>query len=270
MKNDNEKTKYNEGKALTYFKSFSGDNIKKIKVTADIIYSELEINKKITPQEIKDRYHELDEDTGEVYKYFTNSNYVLDVGQALQNKGLEWSETSKLLEKIGDAFKFFDQSTPLPNPHYPPDYFRIGITSKENFDFFYKQLSKFVSQKNQGAREFIKIKDVRLDVENYLLEINNGEKLIYFKSRKNSKELDKETKRFKVLALLWEFRWELKDNKVIKKGDFFTLDNIRRNTKIVSDDAVRKQIERLNNIFKEEKVPVEIEGQERCRLVIHK
>src|SRR3989338_11018135 len=55
------------------------------------------------------------------------------------------------------------------------------------------------------------IKDARLDEQNYLLEINNGEKIISFKSKKQGEGLEKETKQFKILYQLWEFRWEFKN-----------------------------------------------------------
>ncbi|TSC79985.1 MAG: hypothetical protein G01um101429_297 [Parcubacteria group bacterium Gr01-1014_29] len=117
----------------------------------------------------------------------------------------------------------------------------------------------------------IKIKDARLDEQNYLLEINNGEKIISFKSKKKGEGLEKETKQFKILYHLWEFRWELKDGKVLKKGDFTSLDNLVRGSGSESTEAAYKHIQRLNKRFKNESVAIEIAGEnEKYRLIINK
>ena len=134
----------------------------------------------------------------------------------------------------------------------------------------------------------ILIKDARLDEQNYLLEINNGEKVISFKSKKKIKELDFEedltqeekeqlgretlkTKQWKILYHLWDFRWELKDGRVLKKGDYTSLDNLVRGSGSESTEAAYKHIQRLNNRFKNEGVAIEIKGEnEKYRLIINK
>ena len=134
----------------------------------------------------------------------------------------------------------------------------------------------------------ILIKDARLDEQNYLLEINNGEKVISFKSKKKIKELDFEedltqeekeqlgretlkTKQWKILYHLWDFRWELKDGRVLKKGDYTSLDNLVRGSGSESTEAAYKHIQRLNNRFKDEGVAIEIKGEnEKYRLIINK
>ena len=134
----------------------------------------------------------------------------------------------------------------------------------------------------------ILIKDARLDEQNYLLEINNGEKVISFKSKKKIKELDFEedltqeekeqlgretlkTKQWKILYHLWDFRWELKDGRVLKKGDYTSLDNLVRGSGSKNTEAAYKHIQRLNNRFKDEGVAIEIKGEnEKYRLIINK
>lgn len=117
----------------------------------------------------------------------------------------------------------------------------------------------------------ILIKDARLDESNYFLEINNGEKIISFKSKKKGSGLEKETKQFKVLYHLWDFRWELKDSKVLKKGDYASLDSLARGSGSESKEAAYKHIQRLNNRFKNEGVAIEIKGEnEKYRLIINK
>ena len=116
------------------------------------------------------------------------------------------------------------------------------------------------------------IKDVRLDKQNYQLEINNGEKIISFKSRKKGKGLEKETKLFNILCHFWDFRWEeLKNHKVLKKGDWVSLGNLTIASKSDSEQAAYKSIQRLNTRFTREGAAVEIQCEnERYRLVIYK
>ena len=117
----------------------------------------------------------------------------------------------------------------------------------------------------------ILIKDARLDEQNYLLEINNGGKVISFKSKKKGSGLEKETKQFKVLYHLWDFRWELKNGRVLKKGDYTSLDNLVKGSGSKSIGAAYKHIQRLNNRLKNEGVTIEIEGEnEKYRLIINK
>ena len=133
-------------------------------------------------------------------------------------------------------------------------------------------------KKNQGNSVINKtkttaiiIKNIRLDNENYFLEINNGEKVIPFKSRKKGKGFEKETKQFRVLYHLWDFRWELKDDKVLKKGDFVSLDNLAKGSGSKNTGATYKHIQRLNTRFENEGVAIKISGEnEKYRLIINK
>jgi hypothetical protein len=141
--------------------------------------------------------------------------------------------------------------------------------------------------------ERIKIKHARLDEDNYLLEINNGEKIISFKSKKKIKkgldlenhltkeqeeELKKEefkTKQFKILAELWRFKWEKVSGKVREvsggESDYTTLENLAKYAQCPSIGAGRRHIYRLNTIFKKENVPIEIEiKNNKTRLIIEK
>ncbi len=124
---------------------------------------------------------------------------------------------------------------------------------------------------NRAKATCILIKDARLDEQNYFLEINNGEKIISFKSKKEGIGLKKETKRFKILYHLWDFRWELKGSRVLKKGNLISLDNLMRGGGIKSTGATYKHIQRLNDRFKKEGVAIEIEGKnEKYRLIINR
>jgi len=117
----------------------------------------------------------------------------------------------------------------------------------------------------------ITIKNVRLDEKNYYLEINNGEKIIAFKSRKKGKGFEKETKQFKTLHHLWDFRRELKADKVFINGDFVSLENLAKVSGSKSAGAAYKHIQRLNTRFENEGVAIKISGEnEKYRLIINK
>ena len=156
---------------------------------------------------------------------------------------------------------------------------RTNYTGGTRFGFMEVSLEKLNSyKKTQGSSEIKKtkttaiiIKNVRLDEENYFLEINNGEKIIMFKSRKKGKGFEKETKQFKTLHHLWDFRRELKADKVLKEGDFVSLDNLTKGSGSKSAGAAYKHIQRLNTRFENEGVAIKISGEnEKYRLIINK
>ncbi len=146
------------------------------------------------------------------------------------------------------------------------------IPRLENF----QNEEKVVLQKQNEPSEklatpSIPVKDARLDGQNYFLELNNGEEIISFKSKKKGEGLEKETKQFKVLFHLWEFRWEFKNGKVLKKGEFVSLDNLAKASNSESTEAAYKHIQRLNTLFKSKGVAIEIMGEnEKYRLIINK
>ena len=132
------------------------------------------------------------------------------------------------------------------------------------------------------------IKDIRIDRDNYFLEINGGERFVSFKSRKKFKKLEpeeystqeekdhlkreaKRTKQWKILYHLWAFLWEMKNGKVLRKGDIVTLGNLKRATGCKTTGAVQQHIKRLNDRFKNEGLSIEITGEnEKHRLIINK
>ncbi len=132
------------------------------------------------------------------------------------------------------------------------------------------------------------IREIRMDEDNCFLEINGGERFVSFRSKKKIKKPEpeeyltpeeedhlkreiKKTKQWKVLFHLWDFRWEMKDDKVLRRGDVFSLANLRRMTECETTGAVKQHIKRLNNRFKNDGLSIEIIGEnEKYRLVINK
>ncbi len=132
------------------------------------------------------------------------------------------------------------------------------------------------------------IRAVRMDEDNYFLEINGGERFVSFRSKKKIKKPEsdeyltpeekdhlkreiKKTKQWKILYHLWDFRWEMKNSKVLRKGDFVSLANLKRMTGCKTIGAVHQHIKRLNGRFKEVGLSIEIIGEnEKYRLVINK
>lgn len=63
----------------------------------------------------------------------------------------------------------------------------------------------------------------------------------------------------------------MKNNKVLRRGDIFTLENLKRMTGCKTTGAVKQHIKRLNNRFKNDGLTIEIIGEnEKYRLVINK
>ena len=132
------------------------------------------------------------------------------------------------------------------------------------------------------------IKDIRIDRDDCFLEINGGERFMSFRSRKKIKKSEpeeyltreeeehlkreaKKTKQWKILYHFWAFRWEMKNGKVLHKGDIATLGNLKRATGCKTTGAVKQHIKRLNWRFKYEGLAIEIIGEnEKYRLVINK
>ena len=120
-------------------------------------------------------------------------------------------------------------------------------------------------------KNIIPIKNIRIDKNNFLLEINEGEENVFFKTKQKGTGLEKETKLFKILYHLWDFRKELKNNKIIQKGDYVLLDNLTKGSNSTSKDATYKNITRLNKRFEDKGLAIKIEGKlGKYQLVIQK
>lgn len=171
---------------------------------------------------------------------------------------------------------------------------------RPRFDEIYKECEKeygkksdFIPAQPNVPPKQIKIKSVRLDEKNYFLEINNGEKIISFKSRKktntgddheelNEKEREElegeisKTKMFKVLCALLDFKWEKINGKIRKTNketsDTVTLKNLTVSSRCKTEAATRKQIKRLNIKFEKEEIPIYIESknEKAIRIIIDK
>ena len=150
------------------------------------------------------------------------------------------------------------------------------------------EISKPLLVRSKTKLAPLPIKDIRMDEDNYLLEVNGGERFLSFRSRKKIKTAEpeeyltpqekehlkrevKKTRQWKVLFYLWDCRWEVKNNKILRKGDFFSLANLRRVTGCKTTGAVQQHIKRLNGRFKYEGLAIEITGEnEKHRLIINK
>jgi hypothetical protein len=81
------------------------------------------------------------------------------------------------------------------------------------------------SEFNSQTDDYI-VKDIKLDKINYILNINNGKRFVSFKSRKGKKDIDAETKLFKIFYHLWEFKWEYKKGNSSIKGEWVAKSNL--------------------------------------------
>jgi hypothetical protein len=152
-----------------------------------------------------------------------------------------------------------------------PKPFRVVINDKARGD---EPLVRLVYG-NKDPLSPIAIKSVRLDTDRYLLVVNDGERVVAFKSKRHRKGLDKETKLFKILALLFDFRLEKKGEKILHsknlKPDYTSLKNIASNSGSPTPEAAYRNIKRLNGYFEENGLSMWIEkhGND-CRLVVKK
>ena len=120
----------------------------------------------------------------------------------------------------------------------------------------------------------IKIKSIYLDEKNYLLVINNGERIIAFKSKRHTRGHEG-TKLFKILTLLFDFRYEMRGSKYIRRRShepqYFSLSNLAKNSGSRSISAVYRLIKRLNEFFSVNSVSIRIDRKNNtCALFIQK
>jgi len=115
-----------------------------------------------------------------------------------------------------------------------------------------------------------KVKSLQLNESQYLLEINDGERFIPFKSKKGKEGIEKETKLFRILYHLWDFRTEFKNNKKITGENYWvTIENLKIESGCESIDATYKQIKRLENKLKKNNLPIQIDATNgKYRLVV--
>jgi hypothetical protein len=112
----------------------------------------------------------------------------------------------------------------------------------------------------------IKIKTIRLDVENKILLINNGHEVMSFNS---SREPDG-TKVFKIIDAIWQSRYEMKGNDVTNKGSAtISAPNLMRVSGVKTKGALDKQINRLNDRFLKAMLAIHVDSRGgRYKLVI--
>lgn len=107
--------------------------------------------------------------------------------------------------------------------------------------------------------EQIKIRKITLRQEDLMLDINGGTKIIPFKARKSKGE-DEETKLFKIVYHLWDFREEIsKSGKLAKQGEWVTLKNLTKGAES-TDGSTTRNVSRLRDKFKADGVAIEIKS----------
>lgn len=145
--------------------------------------------------------------------------------------------------------------------------FIISNIDKEKLDRILKPFEKYEKSKANIIANSIELKNINLNESGRYIEINNGATIIPFNSKS---EKDFKSKEFKIFFHLWDFRWEEKKNKIIRKGDYITKDNLKRGTESKSVGAIDQTIKRLRQIFKKRKLPIVIEPKGgKYRLVIY-
>jgi hypothetical protein len=196
---------------------------------------------------------------------YAKTGEPVSISTALVNK--------EVLEKLEEWDSIKIRYNPWKIPASTENIFYLDIRPKFShlFEKYEGKSNKKINEKSVISIKVFPIKDIRLDSRNYFLEINKGEKIVSFKSKKKAEGFEKETKLFKILFQLWDFRRELKNDKIIEKGDFVSLDNLSRGSGTENSAAVYKQIQRLNKLFEKENLAIHIKGEnEKYRLIINK
>ena len=90
---------------------------------------------------------------------------------------------------------------------------RVGWFSGERIKFEVRDREALLKMEKSAEKSIKKkIKHIALDPKSYSLIINHQD-YVSFKSKRHKQDLEAETKQFKVLYHLWEFRKEMKTGK---------------------------------------------------------
>lgn len=128
-----------------------------------------------------------------------------------------------------------------------------------------------IKKQNRTIPEIVKIETIKLDIHDCLLRVNDGDVIVNFKSKSRGEGLEKETKQFRILVQLWDFRWEFKKGKVSRKGDIASLQNLRQCCNCPTTDSAYRHTQRLNAIFENHGLAICIVCKNsKCHLEINK
>jgi hypothetical protein len=149
--------------------------------------------------------------------------------------------------------------------------FTVYIEDFEEFNNYYEEIRKKLREEKELPKEKVKLKqitNVGLIKSSFSLIINGGEYILCFRSKRHKEE--KETKTFKVLYHLWDYRKEIKKGKMKQSGyPFVTLSNLAIGAGCTKG-AAYLHIKRLRRRFEENGFPIKItaSGTELYQLVI--
>jgi len=106
------------------------------------------------------------------------------------------------------------------------------------------------------GRDLVKIKKIELKRDTKALIINDGSTTILHYLKTKSKN---PLSGYKIVDILWNYRQEIKNNKIIKEGEWKSLDNLILINEIPKTrGAIEKKIQRMNKKFKDNFLPIEI------------
>ncbi|MFA5360056.1 MAG: hypothetical protein WC349_03835 [Patescibacteria group bacterium] len=89
-----------------------------------------------------------------------------------------------------------------------------------------KQTIPITKFKQRTTDRGIIVKNIKLDVVNYILKINNDEKFVSFKSKKDGEGIDAETKLYKIFRHLWDYKWTYKKDNLLERGEWVAKNNL--------------------------------------------
>ncbi len=186
--------------------------------------------------------------------------YQAELNRQFASSELLWTDPIKIKVALTKDFQLL--SLKYLSPFDYQEYVDLQKRIKEAPQKRKDQEAKIVQERDPSEaveNKKVIVKSIQLNEGNCMLEINDGTDNISFRSKKGRKGLEKETKLFKILFHLWDFRRTLgKNNSVLLKGDWVSLSNLATQTGS-NETATGTNIQRLRKKFESKNLPIEIE-----------
>lgn len=208
-------------KAQDFFRRFTKEEIRKIKILADMIYSKIEAN--FGPDAILNEELENIDPARKKMLFITPDE--------IKHKGLYTDEAERFLQSIGNEFGFGNAFFAEGLDHY-----FFYVSDRTNFYYFYEQLSKIIDKTAENNTESI----AKVYYQEAGIGTINGEDFkLHTKIKRNVfgelyKHINKEVSRQKILILIGYYKEDEKPNPGYKSVETYKISQfvkeLRENT----------------------------------------
>lgn len=212
---------------------------------------------------------------GEFVTFFNSNKDVSEKWLYLEEKNIFHLEKI-ILTNLTDTN---ERLCPIKEFYYPnlTTTFKMSpaIFGFNNDDAFYISCHKEKIEALIRTDKLIKIEHIKVDEALHQLIVNHGKIFISFNEKAGRTGLDSESKAFKILFYLWDYRYETENGVEIKRKEgpstFILLSNLKAVSGCLTNGAIRQHIKRLNRLFNNNKLPIAIESKNnKFRLVVKK